>query len=99
LRARGETEQRLYMISAWREVPHLYSDRERAALAWAEAVTRLEDQQVPDEIYDIALEKFSEPELTQLTLAVVAINGWNRFNVAFNTPAGDYRSAVMRKSG
>jgi AhpD family alkylhydroperoxidase len=99
LRARGETEQRIYMISAWREVPHLYSDRERAALAWAEAVTRLEDQQVPDAIYDTALEEFSEPELTQLTLAIVAINGWNRLNVAFNTPAGEYKSAVMRKSG
>src|SRR5215468_6842463 len=60
LRARGETEQRLYMISAWREVPHLYSDRERAALAWAEAVTRLEDQQVPDAVYEMASQKFSE---------------------------------------
>ncbi|HLN97050.1 MAG TPA: carboxymuconolactone decarboxylase family protein [Pyrinomonadaceae bacterium] len=99
LRARGETEQRLYMISAWRGVPHLYSDRERAALAWAEAVTRLEDEQVPDAVYDIASQQFSEAELAQLTLAIVAINGWNRFNVAFNTPAGNYKSAVMRKTG
>lgn len=83
LRARGETEQRLYMISAWREVPHLYSDRERAALAWAEAVTRLEGQQVPDAV----------------TLAIVAINGWNRFNVAFHAPAGNYKSAIIRKTG
>jgi AhpD family alkylhydroperoxidase len=98
LRARGETEQRLYMISAWREAPHLYSDRERAALAWAEAVTQLEDQQVPDTVYDVARQEFSEVELTQLTLAIVAINGWNRFNVAFHTPAGSYRSAITRRT-
>jgi AhpD family alkylhydroperoxidase len=59
LRARGETEQRLYMINAWREVPHLYNDRERAALAWAEAVTRLEGQRVPDAVYDIARQERS----------------------------------------
>jgi len=98
LRARGETEQRRYMTSAWREAPHLYSDRERATLAWAEAVTRLEDQQVPDAVYDAAHEKFSDAELTQLTLAIVAINGWNRFNVAFHTPAGSYKSAITRKT-
>src|SRR6516162_4951518 len=104
LRAHGETEQRLYMISAWREAPHLYSDRERAALAWAEAVTRLENQQVPDAVYDMATRQFNEAELAQLTLAVVAINGWNRFNVVFHTPAGNYRppagnpkTAVERK--
>jgi AhpD family alkylhydroperoxidase len=99
LRARGETEQRLYMISAWREAPHLYSDRERAALAWAEAVTRLEEQEVPDVVYDMAKQQFGEAELAQLTLAIVAINGWNRFNVAFHTPAGNYKSAIMRKTG
>jgi AhpD family alkylhydroperoxidase len=99
LRARGETEQRLYMIGAWREAPHLYSNRERAAFAWAEAVTRLEDQQVPDEAYSTARKEFSEAELTQLTLAIVAINGWNRFNVAFHTPAGNYKSAITRRTG
>ena len=99
LRARGETEQRLYMISAWREAPYLYSDRERAALAWAEAVTRLEDGQVQDEVHEIAREQFSQAELVQLTLAIVAINGWNRFNVAFRTPAGNYKSAIARKAG
>jgi AhpD family alkylhydroperoxidase len=99
LRARGETEQHLYMISGWREAPHLYTSRERAALAWAEAVTRLEDQQVPDAVYDLACKEFSQAELTQLTLAVVAINGWNRFNVAFHTPAGSYKSAIARKTG
>ena len=99
LRARGETEQRMYMISAWREVPHLYNDRERAALAWAEAVTQLEDRQVPDEVYEMAREQFSQAELVQLTLAIVTINGWNRFNVAFRTPAGNYKSAIARKAG
>ena len=75
LRARGETEQRIYMVSAWRETPHLYSDRERAALAWAEAVTRLVDQQVPGAVYDQARREFSETELAQLTLGVIVING------------------------
>lgn len=98
LRARGETEQRLYLIGAWREAPHLYTGRERAALAWAEAVTRLEDQQVPDAIYDIARKEFSEAELAQLTLAIVAINSWNRFNVAFHMPAGNYKSPMAPKS-
>jgi len=99
LRARGETEQRLYMISAWRELPQMFSSRERAALAWAEAVTLLKDQQVPDAVYHAACQEFSEAELTQLTFAVVAINGWNRFNVAFQTPAGNYKSTVVRKTG
>jgi AhpD family alkylhydroperoxidase len=99
LRARGETEQRLYMISAWHEAPHLYSDRERAALAWAQAVTRLEDQRVSDAVYDAARQQFSDAELTQLTLAIVAINGWNRFNVAFRTPAGSYKSPITRRTG
>jgi alkylhydroperoxidase family enzyme len=98
LRARGETEQRIYMVSAWREVPHLYSSRERAALAWAEAVTRLVDQQVPDEVYDQARREFSETELAHLTLGVVAINGWNRLNVAFHVPAGNYKSTIRRSA-
>ena len=98
LRARGETEQRIYMLSAWREMPDLYDARERAALAWAEAVTRLTDQEVPDEIYDQARKEFSDKELAQLTLAVVAINGWNRFNVAFRTPAGNYKSAIKQSA-
>lgn len=89
LRAKGETEQRLYMISAWREAP-LYSRRERAALAWAEAVTKLENNEVPDEVYEEALREFSEEELIDLTMAVIAINSYNRINIAFRTPAGDY---------
>jgi len=96
LRARDEKEQRLYVISAWRDAPHLYSARECAALAWAEAVTRLVDQEVPDEVYDKARAEFSDAELAQLTLAVISINGWNRLNIAFHTPAGDYKSAVRR---
>jgi AhpD family alkylhydroperoxidase len=98
LRARGETEQRLYMISAWREAPHLYSDRERAALAWAEAVTRLENQEVPDAVYGAASQKFSEVELAQLTLAIVAINGWNRFNVAFRVIISPVSSSPPRRT-
>jgi len=89
LRAHGETEQRLYMMDAWRESP-VYSDRERAALAWAEAVTRLEKQNVPDDVYEEALTQFSEEELVDLTMAVNGINSWNRLNIAFRTHAGDY---------
>ena len=89
LRAHGETEQRLYMLDAWRESP-LYTDRERAALAWTEAVTKLEKKNVPDDVYEEALRQFSEEELVDLTIAVIAINSWNRINVAIHTPAGDY---------
>jgi AhpD family alkylhydroperoxidase len=98
LRARGETEQRIYMLSAWREVPDLYNARERAALAWAEAVTRLTDQEVSDEVYEQARKEFSDKELAQLTLAIVAINAWNRLNVAFRTPAGNYKSAIKQSA-
>ena len=98
LRARSETEQRIYMVSAWRDAPHLYSDRERAALAWAEAVTRLVDQQVPDAVYDQARREFSETELAQLTLGVIVINGWNRLNIAFHTPARNYKSTIRRSA-
>ena len=98
LRAHGETEQRLYMISAWREAAHLYDARERAALAWAEAVTRLVEQEVPDAVYEEARGQFSETELAHLTLAVVAINGWNRLNIAFRTPAGNYQAPAKRSA-
>jgi alkylhydroperoxidase family enzyme len=74
------------------------SSRERAALAWAEAVTRLEEQQVADAAYDFTRQEFGEAELVQLTLAIVASNGRNSFNVAFHTPAGDYRPGLNRKS-
>ncbi|MBA2278376.1 MAG: carboxymuconolactone decarboxylase family protein [Chloroflexia bacterium] len=87
LRERGEPEHRLYVLDAWRDAP-FYTDRERAALAWTEAVTRLTDGQVPDDDYAEARAQFDERELAGLTLAVVAINGWNRLNIAFrNEPA------------
>ncbi len=89
-RADGETEQRLYLVSAWRESP-FFSDRERAALAWTEAVTLISEDHVPDEVYDYVRRNFTEKELVYLTLAVVAINGWNRFNVSMRTVAGDYQ--------
>ena len=86
-RARGESDQRLYLLDAWRDSP-VYTDRERAALAWTEAVTLITKDQVPDDVYSQARDHFSESELANLTLAIVAINGWNRFNIAFrNMPA------------
>ncbi len=96
LRAHGETEQRLYLLNAWRESP-FYTERERAALAWAEAVTRLTEGQVPDDIYEQAREQFSKAELANLTLATVAINSWNRFNIAFRTVPGSYQPAAREK--
>ena len=95
LRAEGETEQRLYVLEAWREAP-FYSERERAALAWAEAVTLLTNKEVPDDVYEQALAQFSKQELAALTLAVVAINGWNRLNIAFRTEAGSYQPGMFK---
>jgi AhpD family alkylhydroperoxidase len=83
-RLAGEREDRIAVISAWREAGDWFTARERAALAWAEAVTTLEHRQVPDAVFAQARAQFSEQELADLTLAVVAINGWNRFNVAFH---------------
>ena len=88
-RANGESEQRLYALNAWRETP-FYSPRERAALEWTEALTLVSETHVPDEVYEQVREQFSEEELAQLSLAVVAINGWNRLNVAARTVPGDY---------
>jgi len=88
-RAQGESEQRLYCLSAWWETP-FYSDRERAALAWTEAVTRISEKQVPDDVYENAMAQFSEQELVDLTMAVVAVNTWNRLAICFNTPPGSY---------
>jgi AhpD family alkylhydroperoxidase len=88
-RAAGETEQRLYGLSAWRETPY-YSSRERAALEWTEALTRVADTHVPDDVFERVREQFSEDELAHLSLAIVAINGWNRLNVAARTVPGDY---------
>jgi AhpD family alkylhydroperoxidase len=90
LRADGESEQRLYLLNAWRESP-FYSDRERAALAWTEAVTLVAQTQVPDEVYEEVRKQFSEEELANLTMAIVAINGANRLNVAFRTVPGSHQ--------
>ena len=90
LRAAGEPEQRLYLLSAWQECP-LYTERERAALVWTEALTMLAESNVPDEVYQLARSQFSEQELVKLTLAIVAINGANRINVAFRTVPGSYQ--------
>ncbi len=89
-RAIGETEQRLYALSAWRETP-FYSKRERAALAWTEAVTNIADGHVPDEVYENARQQFSEKELVDLTVAIIAINGWNRLNISMRAVPGSYQ--------
>ena len=89
LRAGGESEQRLYLLDAWREST-FYTERERAAFAWAEAVTFVTNGHVSDEIYEAARKQFSEEELVDLTFAVTTINTWNRLNIAFRTPAGTY---------
>ena len=92
LRAEGESDQRLYLLNAWRESP-FYTDRERAALAWTEAVTLVTNGHAPDDIYEQARQQFSEEELVNLTLAIVAINGWNRLNISFRTVPGSYQPA------
>lgn len=92
-RAAGESEQRLYALSAWRETP-FYSDRERAALAWVEAITLLAETGVPDDVYEQARACFTERELVDLTMAAIAINGWNRLAVGFRTVPGTYERAA-----
>ena len=89
-RAAGETEQRLYLLNAWPEAP-CYTERERAALAWTEALTLVADDQVPDEVYEEVSQHFSEKELVDLSLAVVAINGWNRLAIGFRSEVGTYQ--------
>ncbi len=89
-RARAESEQRLYGVTAWRETP-FYTGRERAALAWTEAVTLISREHVQDDIYEEARKYFSEKELVDLTIAVIAINGWNRLAISFRTPPGSYK--------
>jgi AhpD family alkylhydroperoxidase len=96
-RADGETEQRLYALSAWRETP-FFTDRERAALAWTEAVTLISDGHVRDEIYTDARERFTEEELVNLTMAIVTINGWNRLAIAFRAVPGEYQPTANKKA-
>lgn len=93
-RAEGETEQRLYGLNAWREAPY-YTDRERAALEWTEAVTLVSRDQVPDDIYERVRRQFSEAELINVTLAVTTINSWNRLAIAFRAVPGSYQRQVQ----
>ena len=96
LQAEGESQQRMYSLDAWRETPY-YTDRERAALAWAEAVTNITDGHVSDKVYEAARQHFSEQELSDLTLAVVTINAWNRLSIAFRVVPGTYQPPKLRK--
>lgn len=89
-RALGEDEQRLYLLTAWREAP-CYSARERAALAWTEALTQIATHPVTDTLYAEARRHFDEKALVDLTMAIIAINGWNRLSVAFRAEAGSYQ--------
>jgi AhpD family alkylhydroperoxidase len=91
-RAHGETEQRLYTLSVWREAP-FFTSRERAALGWTEAVTEIAATLAPDDVYERARSEFTEIELVNLTMAIVAINGWNRLAISFRQVAGTYQAA------
>lgn len=93
LRALGETEQRLYGLDAWEESPY-YTDRERAAFAWTEAVTLITQGHVPDKVYETVRQQFSEKEIADLTLAIATINAWNRLAIASRATAGDYQSRL-----
>ncbi len=90
LRAKGESEQRLYVITAWREAP-FYSEKERVALACAEALTTLESPDLASRVFENAKEHFSESELVDLTMAIIAINSYNRINIAFGADVGTYQ--------
>jgi AhpD family alkylhydroperoxidase len=96
LQAEGESEQRMYSLDAWRETDY-YSDRERAALAWAEAITKVTEGHVPDEVFEATRQHFSEQEMADLTFAVVAINGWNRLSIAFRVVPGTYQVPKLKK--
>ena len=92
-RAAGETEQRLYALSAWRETP-FFTERERAALEWTEALTLISENDVPDVLYEAVREQFSEEEIVNLSLAVVVINGWNRLAIPFRSVPGSYEPSA-----
>jgi AhpD family alkylhydroperoxidase len=95
-RAAGETEQRLYALNAWRETP-FFTDRERAALEWTEALTLVSANHVPDEVYASVREQFSETEIVNLSMAVVAINGWNRLMISFRAVPGAYEPRAVEQ--
>ena len=86
LKAAGEDTQRLILLPVWKEAAGVYTERERAALGWTEAITLIAETHVPEEVYASAKKQFTEKELTDLTIAIIAINGWNRLNIAFKTP-------------
>ncbi len=92
-RAEGETEQRLYALDAWRETP-FFTERERAALAWIEAITLVSQTHVPDAVYDEVAKHFSDKEIFDLTFVATTINAWNRIAIAARTPAGSYKRSV-----
>lgn len=89
-RAAGETEQRLYALSAWRETP-FYTDRERAALEWTEALTLISEVEISDALYESVRRHFTENEMVMLSMAIIAINGWNRLAIGFGTVPGSYK--------
>jgi AhpD family alkylhydroperoxidase len=97
-RAAGESEQRLYALSAWRETP-FFTAREQAALAWTEAVTLVAEGHVPDAVYEQARQQFSDQELVNLTMVIVTINGWNRLSIAFRAVPGGYQPAAVIAQG
>jgi alkylhydroperoxidase family enzyme len=90
-RKAGETEQRLYALNAWRETP-FYTQRERAALAWTEELTLISEREVPDSLYEHVCSYFNEKEMVALSMAIVAINGWNRLAIGFRTEPGTYKA-------
>ena len=94
-RANGETEQRLYALSAWRETP-FFTSRERAALAWTEALTNIQQGHAPDDVYELARTEFDEAELTRLTLAITQINAWKRIAIAFRAEPGSYQPVAQK---
>src|SRR5690348_9973887 len=96
-RAAGETEQRLYSVSVWQETP-FYTEKEKAALAWTEALTMISQVRISDQLYERVREHFSEKELVDLTLAIVAINGWNRFAKSFKTVPGTYQTKSVAEA-
>lgn len=94
-REEGETEQRLYGLSAWREAPY-YSEKERAALEWTEALTVISENDVPDSLYEATRKHFNEEEIVTLTMAIIAINGWNRLAICFRTIPGSYKPELTK---
>ena len=96
-RANSETEQRIYALNAWRETP-FYTERERAALTWTEALTLISENHVPDELYDAVRLHFTDEELVNLTMAIITINGWNRLAIGFRDVPGTYQPAPVREA-